>query len=191
MVKLIIGGTGSGKTKELIDQVNAAVKEEKGSVVCISRGNKLTFDISHDARLIDAADYPVSDIAGLLGFVGGLHAGNYDITRVFIDGLYKIIGGKDAAKAEEFLVALDAFFFQAQRKLHRFAQRGAGVCYRRHEAFPVILKRKYISQAQKSNDESRCFFLLPAAGLVRKKQWEMLRLFPFVIKKTIWHFTYT
>ena len=27
MVKLIIGGTGSGKTKELIDQVNAAVKE--------------------------------------------------------------------------------------------------------------------------------------------------------------------
>mgnify|MGYP000112782794 CR=1 FL=1 len=115
MVKLIIGGTGSGKTKELIDQVNAAVKEEKGSVVCISRGNKLTFDISHDARLIDAADYPVSDIAGLLGFVGGLHAGNYDITRVFIDGLYKIIGGKDAAKAEvlfrseEFLVALDAF----------------------------------------------------------------------------------
>ena len=105
----IIGGTGSGKTKELIDQVNAAVKEEKGSVVCISRGNKLTFDISHDARLIDAADYPVSDIAGLLGFVGGLHAGNYDITRVFIDGLYKIIGGKDAAKAEEFLVALDAF----------------------------------------------------------------------------------
>ena len=102
MVKLIIGGTGSGKTKELIDQVNAAVKEEKGSVVCISRGNKLTFDISHDARLIDAADYPVSDIASLLGFVGGLHAGNYDITRVFIDGLYKIIGGKDAAKAEEF-----------------------------------------------------------------------------------------
>ena len=109
MVKLIIGGTGSGKTKELIDQVNAAVKEEKGSVVCISRGNKLTFDISHDARLIDAADYPVGDSASLLGFVGGLHAGNYDITRVFIDGLYKIIGGKDAAKAEEFLVALDAF----------------------------------------------------------------------------------
>ena len=103
MVKLIIGGTGSGKTKELIDQVNAAVKEEKGSVVCISRGDKLTFDISHDARLIDAADYPVSDSASLLGFVGGLHAGNYDITRVFIDGLYKIIGGKDAAKAEEFL----------------------------------------------------------------------------------------
>ena len=109
MVKLIIGGTGSGKTKEIVDQVNAAVKEEKGSVVCISRGNKLTFDISHDARLIDATDYPIKDYASLLGFLCGIHAGNYDITRVFIDGLYKITGIKDVAKAEEFLNMLDQF----------------------------------------------------------------------------------
>ena len=109
MVKLIIGGTGSGKTKELIDQVNAAVKEEKGSVVCISRGGKLTFDISHDARLIDATDYPIKDYESLLGFLCGIHAGNYDISRVFIDGLYKITGIKDTAKAEAFLDALDAF----------------------------------------------------------------------------------
>ena len=109
MVKLIIGGTGSGKTKELIDQVNAAVKEEKGSVVCISRGGKLTFDISHDARLIDATDYPIKDYESLLGFLCGIHAGNYDISLVFIDGLYKIAGIKDTAKAEAFLNALDEF----------------------------------------------------------------------------------
>ena len=109
MVKLIIGGTGSGKTKEIVDQVNAAVKEEKGSVVCISRGNKLTFDISHDARLIDATDYPIKDYASLLGFVCGIHTGNYDITRVFIDSLYKIAGIKDVAQAEEFLNNLEKF----------------------------------------------------------------------------------
>ena len=109
MVKLIIGGTGSGKTKEIVDQVKAAVKEEKGSVVCISRGNKLTFDISHDARLIDATDYPIKDYASLLGFVCGIHAGNYDITRVFIDSLYKIAGIKDVAQAEEFLNNLEKF----------------------------------------------------------------------------------
>ena len=109
MVKLIIGGTGSGKTKEIVDQVNAAVKEEKGSVVCISRGNKLTFDISHDARLIDATDYPIKDYASLLGFVCGIHAGNYDITRVFIGSLYKIAGVKDVAQAEEFLNNLEKF----------------------------------------------------------------------------------
>ena len=109
MVKLIIGGTGSGKTKEIVDQVNAAVKEEKGSVVCISRGNKLTFDISHDARLIDATDYPIKDYASLLGFVCGIHAGNYDITRVFIDSLYKIAGIKDVEQAEAFLNDLEKF----------------------------------------------------------------------------------
>lgn len=108
MVKLIIGATGSGKTKELIDQVNAAVKAEKGSVVCISRGGKLTFDISHDARLVDATDYAVSDYSSLLGFLCGIHAGNYDITHVFIDGLYKIAGTKDTAAAEKFLNELSS-----------------------------------------------------------------------------------
>nr|WP_297172172.1 hypothetical protein [uncultured Agathobaculum sp.] len=109
MVKLIIGGTGSGKTKEIVDQVNAAVQEEKGSVVCISRGNKLTFDISHDARLIDATDYPIKDFNSLLGFVCGIHAGNYDISRVFIDSLYKIAGVNDVQQAEDFLNDLEKF----------------------------------------------------------------------------------
>ena len=109
MVKLIIGGTGSGKTKELIDQVNAAVKEEKGSVVCISRGDKLTFDISHDARLIDAKEYPIKGYDGLLGFVGGIHAGNYDITHVFIDSLTKIVEGEPDLETEKFLDWLNNF----------------------------------------------------------------------------------
>lgn len=108
MVKLIIGGTGSGKTKELIDRVNAAVQEEKGSVVCISRGDKLTFDIAHDARLIDVAEYAVQDYNSLRGFLCGIHAGNYDITHIFIDGLYKITGSKELEKAEAFLNDLSA-----------------------------------------------------------------------------------
>lgn len=107
MVKLIIGGTGTGKTKTLIEQVNAAVQEEKGSVVCISHGNKLTFDISYGARLINIVEYPVKNYESLLGFLCGLHAGNYDISRVFIDGLYKIAGVKDPVRAEAFLAALD------------------------------------------------------------------------------------
>ena len=124
MVKLIIGGTGSGKTKELIDQVNTAVKEEKGSVVCVSRGNKLTFDISHDARLIDATDYPIKDYASLLGFLSGIHAGNYDITRVFIDGLYKITGVKDVAFSAQhsvnFTVSLSEEPSSATESMKRF-----------------------------------------------------------------------
>jgi hypothetical protein len=38
----------------------------------------------------------------LNGFLSGLHAGNFDITNVFIDNLYKTIGS-DLAAAEEFI----------------------------------------------------------------------------------------
>jgi hypothetical protein len=38
----------------------------------------------------------------LKGFLSGLHAGNFDITHVFIDNLYKTIGS-DKAAAEAFV----------------------------------------------------------------------------------------
>ena len=102
MVKLIVGGTGTGKTKTIIELVNAAVKEEKGSVVCIAKGDKLKFDISHDARLVNVSDYMVEGYKGLLGFLSGIHAGNYD-------SLYKLLDCKDPSVAETFLKELDAF----------------------------------------------------------------------------------
>lgn len=109
MVKLIMGGKGTGKTKTIIDLVNAAVTEEKGSVVCIAKGNKLTFDISHDARLVDVSDYMVKGYKGLLGFLSGIHAGNYDISQFFIDSLYKVVDNEKTEDAEAFLKELDAF----------------------------------------------------------------------------------
>jgi hypothetical protein len=39
----------------------------------------------------------------LKGFLSGLHAGNFDITNIYIDNLYKTIGS-DRAAGEEFLV---------------------------------------------------------------------------------------
>ena len=109
MVKLIVGGAGSGKTKTIIELVNAAVKDEKGSVVCITKGDKLRFDISRDARLVNISEYAVSSYDGLLGFLCGIHAGIYDITHFYIDGLYKVAGVKDPSQAESFLDKLNAF----------------------------------------------------------------------------------
>ena len=109
MVKLIVGGAGSGKTKTIIELVNAAVKDEKGSVVCITKGDKLRFDISRDARLVNISEYAVSSYDGLLGFLCGIHAGNYDITHIYIDGLYKVAGVKYPSQAESFLDKLNAF----------------------------------------------------------------------------------
>ena len=57
MVQLIMGLKGSGKTKRLVEMVATAVREESGSVVCIEKDKKLTYDIPYQARLIYACDY--------------------------------------------------------------------------------------------------------------------------------------
>ena len=92
MVKVIMGLKGSGKTKQLIDSINTAIKNETGSMVCIEKGNALTFDVDYRVRLIDASEYDIGSYTFLKGFISGLHAGNFDITHIFIDNLYKTIG---------------------------------------------------------------------------------------------------
>ena len=102
MIHLIMGLKGSGKTKKLIDAIHAAVAEAHGDVVCIEYGRKLTYDVTYKVRLVDSQEYGISSPEMLKGFLSGLHAGNFDITNVFIDNLYKTIG-KDVAAAEEFI----------------------------------------------------------------------------------------
>ena len=97
MIKLFIGGKGSGKTKTLIEMVNNAVTESKGNVVCIEKGDKLIHDITYKARLIDTDAYAVVDADALYGFIAGILASNSDITDVFVDSALKIIGNDVAA----------------------------------------------------------------------------------------------
>ena len=92
MVKIIMGLKGTGKTKTLIDSVNTAARADHGSVICIEKGPKLTYDISHKARLINAEEYHVDNYERFLGFVNGFIAGNFDITDIFIDSITKICG---------------------------------------------------------------------------------------------------
>ena len=109
MAKVIMGAKGAGKTKHLIEAINKAVETETGSIVCIEKKDNLRFDISHRVRLIEANEYNVDSVDFLKAFICGLHAGNFDITHVFIDGLYKIIGTTELAEAEKFLDWCDAF----------------------------------------------------------------------------------
>ena len=109
MVKVIMGLKGSGKTKQLIDSINSAVKNEAGSMVCIEKGNALTFDVDYRVRLIDASEYEIGSYAFLKGFISGLHAGNFDITNIFVDGLYKLSGTSDVEETAAFLAWCEAF----------------------------------------------------------------------------------
>ena len=102
MIHVIMGLKGSGKTKKLIDLINTTSAASTGDVVCIEYGKKLTYDIPHKVRLVDSEEYGIRTPEMLKGLLSGLHAGNFDITHVFIDNLYKSIG-RDRAAGEEFV----------------------------------------------------------------------------------------
>ncbi len=103
MIHVIMGLKGSGKTKKLIDSINATVASASGDVVCIEYGKKLTYDINYRVRLVDSKEYGINSLAMLKGFLSGLHAGNFDITNVYVDNLYKTIGN-NRADAEAFIL---------------------------------------------------------------------------------------
>ena len=103
MIRVIMGLKGSGKTKKMIDSINAALESASGDVVCIEYGKKLTYDINYRVRLVDSKEYGINSLDMLKGFLSGLHAGNFDITNVYIDNLYKTIGA-DRANGEAFIL---------------------------------------------------------------------------------------
>ena len=94
MINLIPGKKGTGKTKILVDAIKDAVATATGNVVCIERGMKLTYDIPHKVRLVDAEEYGINSFDAFYGFVAGMLAGNYDIQQVYVDGILKI-GGRN------------------------------------------------------------------------------------------------
>ena len=90
MVKVIMGLKGSGKTKQLIDAINTSIKTESGSMVCIEKGNSLTYDIKPQVRLIRADEFLVDSYPVMAGFVCGIMAGDYDMllcTTIIENGL--------------------------------------------------------------------------------------------------------
>ncbi|MBQ3692793.1 MAG: hypothetical protein II931_05690 [Clostridia bacterium] len=113
MVTLLIGKKGSGKTKRLIEEANAAVESSKGSVVVIEKGAKLTYNLTPNARLVDTDAYAVKGYDTLYGFLSGICAGNYDITDIFVDSTFKIAGDDKEALAA-FVKKLNALAEEAK-----------------------------------------------------------------------------
>lgn len=110
MVRVIMGAKGSGKTKQLVEMINYASKNEIGSVVCIETGRKLVYDVSRNVRLVESSEFAADNFTFFKGFISGMYASNYDLTHVFIDSLCKIIPSEpDSPQVEEFLAWLDKF----------------------------------------------------------------------------------
>ena len=103
MIKLLIGEKGTGKTKKLINCVNAALDTSNGHVVCVEKDDLLRYQISYKVRLLAASNYKIEGYDAFYGFLSGLCAGDHDITDILIDATLKI-GGRNYEELGDFLV---------------------------------------------------------------------------------------
>ena len=108
MISIIIGNKGSGKTKKLIDLVNSTTSQSKGNVICIEKGDTLTYNITHKARLVDIEAYGITNYTEYYAFLKGMCAGNHDVTDIFGDATLRI-GGRDYNELAKFIAALSEF----------------------------------------------------------------------------------
>ena len=106
MISIIYGAKGSGKTKRIIDAANERARLSKGRVVYITDCADHSSVVDNGIRFIDINHYDVTDENGMLCFIKGLLAGNYDITDVYIDGLAKFVK-KDVSELEDAFRQLD------------------------------------------------------------------------------------
>lgn len=115
MIHIIMGLKGSGKTKKMLEELNQTVANATGDVVCIEHGKTLTYDVNYRVRLVDAKEYGINNAELLKGFLSGLHAGNFDITHVYVDNLYRTIGKPvgDAPETCDAFLAWAANFAEA------------------------------------------------------------------------------
>ena len=60
MIKIICGGKGAGKTKQIIQAANGNVASAKGLSVFITDTKRYMYDIVRDVRFIDVNDYAVA-----------------------------------------------------------------------------------------------------------------------------------
>lgn len=108
MVELLIGKKGTGKTKALIEKVNNALTVAKGNVVFISNDtNRNIFDVKSKARMADTSEFEIKSYDEFLGFISGIISHDFDITNIFVDGIFKIVGSDNLDGFESFLNRLE------------------------------------------------------------------------------------
>ena len=106
MIKIIYGPKGTGKTKIMIDEANAAVASAKGHMIFVTNTKRYMYDLHRDIRVIDTNDYQIAGEEALCGFVKGVVAANNDNEYLFIDGAARI-AGKDIKDIAAFYYMLD------------------------------------------------------------------------------------
>ena len=91
MVKLILGAKGAGKTKWLINGANDDIKSGNGNITFLDVEDEHIFSLDTNVRLINLSDYSVNSIEKFYGFLLGMLSMDFDLEKIYIDSIYKIV----------------------------------------------------------------------------------------------------
>lgn len=88
--------------------MNNALTVAKGNVVFISNDtNRNIFDVKSKARMADTSEFEIKSYDEFLGFISGIISRDFDITNIFVDGIFKIVGSDNLDGFESFLNRLE------------------------------------------------------------------------------------
>lgn len=90
MIQLIVGEKGKGKTKVLLDKVNAEVKTAHGSIVYLDKSTKHMFELNNKVRLIDVSGFELESTGEFIGFIYGILSQDHDLEQMYLDSFLKI-----------------------------------------------------------------------------------------------------
>ena len=101
MIQVFMSKRGSGKSKDMISHANQQMKETDGRIVFIDDDNRAMHELDREIRFINTESFEIEDLNSLYGFVCGLLAQDYDLDRVYVDGLMgKMDFNKEGAQAQ-------------------------------------------------------------------------------------------
>ena len=95
MVQIIAGEKGKGKTKYLLEKVNAAVAAANGNIVYLDKSQKHMYELNNKVRLVNATDYPLTNCDEFMGFICGIVSQDNDLEELYLDSFLTISNMKD------------------------------------------------------------------------------------------------
>lgn len=91
MIYLVVGEQGTGKTKYLVEEANHEKEIGNSNIVFVDTDDSQVRILDHKIRLINAKSYKIRTVEALIGFISGILARDYDIGKIYIDGIYDIV----------------------------------------------------------------------------------------------------
>lgn len=107
MIEIICGVKGKGKTKELLERVNASVQTASGNVVYLDKSQKHMFELNNKVRLINVMDYPVTNCDEFLGFISGIISQDNDLEEMYLDSFLTVASLETESEITKAIEKLD------------------------------------------------------------------------------------